>query len=516
MGLENANIVQNVEIRLMDLTPLLIGAGIGIAVAYALFYLLHKNNAVSKQEYEALSAKLNDTSNALKMSEERLRTQQEQALSFQQKSETKESELSALLSRTATLEATLQMNSQRLKELSSVLTEQTETNRTQQAEINGAKQKLAEYMANNNALLDKLNTQKEDMLSMQKTAHLQFEKLAQQIFEEKSGKFTEANKTNIEALLKPLNENIDNFKKKVEETYDKESKQRFSLEKEVQNLIENTQKISQEANNLASALKGQAKKQGDWGETILERILELSGLEKNREYFIQENLKDEQGQNQRPDIIVRLPDDRNIIIDSKVSLNAYLRYSEADSKEQQDIFIASHLQAINQHIDQLSAKKYEELTSSLDFVIMFIPVEPAYILAVQSDPDLWAYAYTRRILLISPTNLIAVLKIVADLWKREMQSKNAVEIASEGAKLYDKFVGFVTTIEDVGKHLSRSQDAYLQAVSQLKDGRGNLISRVQKLKKLGVKSTKQLPTSMLTADMDDEENSVIGPEESEE
>jgi len=496
----------------MDLTSLLIGAAIGLVLAYILFYLLHKSNSVPKQEYDTLTTKLNDTVSTLKLTEDRLKSQQELAQSFQQKVERKESELSSLLSRTATLEATLNMNGQRLKEMSSTLNEQTETNRTQQAELNNTKQKLAEYTANNAALVDKLNTQKEDLISMQKTAVLQFEKLAHQIFEEKSGKFTEANKNNIEALLKPLNENINTFKQKVEETYDKESKQRFSLEEKVKDLIENTQKISQEANNLASALKGQAKKQGDWGETILERILEVSGLEKNREYFIQENLKDEQGQNQRPDIIVRLPDDRNIIIDSKVSLNAYLRYSEADSKEQQDIFIANHLQAINQHIDQLSAKKYEELTSSLDFVIMFIPVEPAYILAVQSDPDLWAYAYTRRILMISPTNLIAVLKIVADLWKREMQSKNAVEIAREGANLYDKFVGFVSTIEDIGRHLSRSQDAYLQAVSQLKDGRGNLISRVQKLRKLGVKSTKQLPTSMLTADLEDEEETMLPPE----
>ncbi len=496
----------------MDLTSLLIGAAIGLVLAYILFYLLHKSNSVAKQDYDTLVTKLNDTVSTLKLTEDRLKSQHDLAQSFQQKVERKESELSSLLSRTATLEATLNMNGQRLKELSSTLTEQMETNRAQQAEINNTKQRLAEYTANNAALLDKLNTQKEDLISMQKTAVLQFEKLAQQIFEEKSGKFTEANKNNIEALLKPLNENINTFKQKVEETYDKESKQRFSLEEKVKDLIENTQKISQEANNLASALKGQAKKQGDWGETILERILELSGLEKNREYFIQENLKDEQGQNQRPDIIVRLPDDRNIIIDSKVSLNAYLRYSEADSKEQQDIFIANHLQAINQHIDQLSAKKYEELTSSLDFVIMFIPVEPAYILAVQSDPDLWAYAYTRRILMISPTNLIAVLKIVADLWKREMQSKNAVEIAREGANLYDKFVGFVSTIEDIGRHLSRSQDAYLQAVSQLKDGRGNLISRVQKLRKLGIKSTKQLPTSMLTADLEDEEDVMLPPE----
>jgi len=497
----------------MDLTALLIGAAAGIVLAYVIFILLHKSNSVPKQEYESLSSKLSDTTYSLKLTEDRLRTQQELALSFRQKAESKESELNSLLSRTATLEATLNMNGQRLKELYANVTEQTETNRAQQTEINITKQKLAEYTANNTALLEKLTTQKEDLLSMQRTAVLQFEKVAQQIFEEKSGKFTETNKVNIEALLKPLNENIDTFKKKVEETYDKESKQRFSLEEKVKDLIENTQKISQEANNLASALKGQAKKQGDWGETILERILELSGLEKNREYFVQENRKDEEGINQRPDIIVRLPDDRNIIIDSKVSLNAYLRYSEADSKEQQDIFIASHLQAINLHIDQLSAKKYEELTSSLDFVIMFIPIEPAYILAVQSDPDLWAYAYTRRILLISPTNLIAVLKIVADLWKRELQSKNAVEIAREGANLYDKFVGFVNTIEEVGKHLTRSQDAYHQAVSQLKDGKGNLIARVQKLKKLGVKSTKQLPTSMLTADLEDEETTLLSEPE---
>ena len=372
----------------MDLTALLIGAAVGVGVAYLLFYLLHKSNSVSKQDHETLSTKLNDSATALKLAEDRLTAQQEQTLSYRQKAETKESELSSLFSRTAMLEATLNMNGQRLKELSITLTDQTETNKSQQAEINSTKQLLAQYAANNEALLDKLNTQKEDMLSMQKTAHLQFEKLAQQIFEEKSGKFTEANKNNIEALLKPLNENIDNFKKKVEETYDKESKQRFSLEKEVQNLIENTQKISQEANNLASALKGQAKKQGDWGETILERILELSGLEKNREYFIQENLKDEHGLNQRPDIIVRLPDDRNIIIDSKVSLNAYLRYSEADSKEQQDIFIASHLQAINQHIDQLSAKKYEE---SEELVSLFTDRNIDYVFA----GDFHGYARVR-------------------------------------------------------------------------------------------------------------------------
>jgi len=489
----------------MEFTPILIGIGIGAVVAYVLFNLLSKGKNIARTEYDALNIKLNETVTNLKLTEDRLKSQQELAASIQQKADSKANELSTLLTQSATLEATLKNNSERIKELQQNLSEQIETNKTQQTEINSTKQKLAEITANNNALIERLATQKEEMISIQKTAHLQFEKLANQIFEEKSGKFTESNKTNIEALLKPLNENIDNFKKKVEETYDKESKQRFSLEKEVKNLIDTTHKISLEANNLATALKGQAKKQGDWGETILERILEMSGLEKNREYFVQETLKDEHGNNVRPDIIVRLPDDRNIILDSKVSMNAYLRFSESEAKEQQDIFIAHHLTAINNHIDQLSAKKYNELTNSLDYVIMFIPIEPAYILAVQSDPNLWASAYAKKIVLISPTTLIATLKIVADLWKREQQSKNAKEIALQGARLYEKFVGFIESLDDVGRHISRTQESYHKAVSQLKEGRGNLISQAMKLKNLGVKSHKQVPPTMLPPGLDDDE-----------
>ena len=489
----------------MEIASLVVGFVAGLILAYILIPLLQKGKTVTRAVYDEASARLQETASSLRVMEERLKSQQELADALQQKTTQKENELTGLLTRTASLETTLQLNQQRMDELQRHLDHQNDINREQQNEINRAQHRFAEINAQYTSLQDKLTVQKQDFIELQKTAHLQFEKLAHQIFEEKSGKFTEANKSNIEALLKPLSENIDVFKKKVEETYDKESKQRFSLEEKVKDLIENTQKISQEANNLASALKGQAKKQGDWGETILERILEMSGLEKGREYFVQENLRGEHGVNLRPDIIVRLPDNRNIIIDSKVSLNAYLRYSEADSKEQQDIFIAGHLQAIHQHIDQLSGKSYEDLASSLDFVIMFIPVEPAYILAVQADPELWAYAYTRRILLVSPTNLIAVLKIVADLWKRELQSKNAAEIASEGAKLYDKFAGFVATLEDVGKHLSRSQEAYLQALGQLRDGRGNLISRVQKLKRLGIKSTKPLPLTFETRDMEDDD-----------
>ena len=500
----------------MEFTPILIGLAGGILLGYILFSLLSKGKHVPRTEYEALNTRWNESSTNLKLTEERLRSHQESGSALQQKWETREGELSSLLSRTATLEATLKGYDERVKEFSKSISEEKETNRNQQSEINSYRTKMAEINAHNEALREKLITQKEEILEMQKTSHLMFEKIANQILEEKSGKFTESNKINIEALLKPLNENIDNFKKKVEETYDKESKQRFALEKEVKNLIDTTAKISMEANNLATALKGQVKKQGDWGETILERILEMSGLEKNREYFVQESIRDEHGNNVRPDIIVRLPDDRNIILDSKVSMNAYLRFSECDVKEQQELFTVAHLAAINSHIDQLSAKKYHELTNSLDYVIMFIPIEPAYILAVQADPNLWASAYSKKIVLISPTTLIATLKIVADLWKREQQSRNAKEIALQGSRLYEKFVGFLESLDDVGRHISKTQDSYHRAVSQLREGRGNLINQAMKLKKLGVKSHKQVPPTMLPLEMDDDDPELPGATETDE
>jgi DNA recombination protein RmuC len=488
----------------MELTSLLTGAVGGALLGYILFYLSNKASTVPKKVHESLASQLAATSTNLKLSEERLVSLQTQASALQQKAEKKESEISVLISRTAGLEAESRLQHDRLREMQQSLSMQNEVNQQQQTDLIRHQKQFAEMAAQHNALLDKLATQKSDFEALQNTAHLQFEKLAQQIFEEKSGKFTEANKHNIEALLKPLHENIDTFKRKVEETYDKESKQRFSLEKEVKNLIENTQRISQEANNLASALKGQIKKQGDWGETILERILEMSGLEKNREYFVQETFKDEDGHQVRPDVIVRLPDDRNIVIDSKVSLNAYLRYADTDVREEQDIYIAQHLSAINTHIDQLSAKRYNELTNSLDYTIMFVPIEPAYILAVQSDPQLWAAAYAKKIVMISPSTLIATLKIVADLWKRELQNKNAIEIARQGASLYEKFVRFTESLEDIGKHINRTQDFYHKAMGQLKEGRGNLIDQAEKLKKLGIKTTKQLGPSRYSQDDSDQ------------
>ncbi|HZV69144.1 MAG TPA: DNA recombination protein RmuC [Saprospiraceae bacterium] len=493
----------------MELTPILIGIAIGAIVGYILFTLLSKGKNISRSDYDAINVKLNEVSSNLRIAEERLKNQSDIATSHQQRADAKSNELTTLLSQTATLEATLKNYAERYKELQHAFEEQKSESKTHQSQLNAVNQKLAEYIANNSALLEKLNTQKEDLISTQKMAQLQFEKLANQIFEEKSGKFTESNKNNIEALLKPLNENIETFKKKVDETYDKESKERFSLGEKVKDLIENTNKVSQEANNLANALKGQTKKQGDWGETILESILEKSGLVKDREYFLQENYKNENEDNVRPDITIKLPDQRIIIVDSKVSLNAYSRYSETESKEEYAIHLQNHLKAIYNHIDQLQSKKYEQREGSLDFVIMFFPIEPAYMLAIQSDPDLWTYAYTNRILLISPTNLIAVLKIVADLWKREQQSKNAIEIARQGGRLYEKFVGFLESIESVGRHITRSQDFYNQAMGQLKDGKGNLIDQAEKLKILGVKSAKKIPSRLLQIEPEEDETGIV-------
>lgn len=350
---------------------------------------------------------------------------------------------------------------------------------------------------------EQLRIQQEELLNTRTQLNKDFQVLANQILEEKTLRFTDVNRANMEAILKPLSEKLVEFKRRVEETYDKESKQRFSLEERIKELVALNNQISEDANNLTKALKGNNKVQGNWGEMILESILEKSGLKKGEEYFAQEFITDENGNRVRneqqnymqPDIVVAYPGGRKIIIDSKVSLNAYVKYVESENEDVKSIAEKEHITSIKQHIDELSRKSYQDYIESLDFVMMFIPNEPAYILAMQLDSSLWDYAYRKRILLISPTNLIASLKVVADLWKREYQSRNAIEIAKRGAALYDKFAGFVETLQDVGKNIERSQKAYDKAFSQLKDGNGNLIRQAEMLKELGVKAQKELPES---------------------
>ncbi|UMQ40213.1 DNA recombination protein RmuC [Chryseobacterium sp. Y16C] len=366
--------------------------------------------------------------------------------------------------------------------------------------------KNAELSAVNQNLKTSLETQKEEISKIQEEGKLQFENLANKILEEKSEKFTSLNQTNLKTILEPFQEKINDLKNKVNEAYEKENKERFSLAEKVKELALLNQQISEDAKRLTKALKGESKTQGNWGEMILESILEKSGLVKGREYFLEHELRDEDnkalfsefsGKKMRPDAVVKYPDERNVIIDSKVSLTAFTELVDETDAEIYQIKINQHLSSIKNHITQLSQKAYDDYGKSLDFVMMFIPSEPAYIAAMQADQNLWNFAYERRILLLNPSNLITSLKLIADLWKREYQNRNSIEIAERGAKLYDKFSSFVENLEKVGKNIDQAKNVYNDAFKQLYTGNDNLIIQTQKLKSLGIKNKKELPQSLI-------------------
>lgn len=353
----------------------------------------------------------------------------------------------------------------------------------------------------NSFLQEKLLQQKEDLNRIGESFKFEFKNLAQNILEEKTQKFTEVNEQKMKAILDPLKNDLGIFKKKVEETYDKESKERFSLGKEIERLVVMTQQVSTDANNLTTALKGNNKMQGNWGEMILESLLENSGLTKGREYFLQEFIrdnagniiKDENGSGLQPDVTICYPDKRKIIVDSKVSLVAWDEFIAQQNKEDQQRFLQQHIKSIRLHIDGLSKKNYPKYALALDYVLLFIPIEPAFLEAVKTDILLWKYAYDKKILLVSPTNLFAVLKIIADLWKVEQQNKHAIEIADKAGLLYDKFVLFYESFETVGKKITEAGNTYETALKQLSTGRGNVIGKVEELKKMGANASKQLP-----------------------
>jgi len=370
-----------------------------------------------------------------------------------------------------------------------------------QRELTLRDQTQAQWKANHEALKEKLETQNVEMEKIGKKFNLEFENIANRILDSKTEKFTELNKDNLKSILDPLGKNIIDFKSRVEEVYDKESKERFSLGKEVTKLAQLNHIISEEAKNLTKALKGEAKTQGRWGEMILESMLEKSGLVKNREYFLEHELldkfgnplkSDSEGKKMRPDAVIKYPDNRSVIIDSKVSLNAFTRFVAASDGEEQKRELLDHVAAVKNHIISLSAKGYDDYDKALDFVMMFVPSEPAYMAALQADSDLWNFAYDKRILLLSPTNLITSLKLIVDLWKRELQNRNALEIAERGAKLYDKFVGFVENLEEVGASIDKAQSKYTEAFKQLSSGKDNLVVQATKLKNLGIKNKKEL------------------------
>lgn len=361
------------------------------------------------------------------------------------------------------------------------------------AEVRGKETEIRDLASGIASARTALKLKEEELEKMQEKLTLQFENLANRILEVNTQKFELKSQQSMQQLLKPLGEQILEFKKKVEDTHIEDTRQRSTLEERIRGLIEQTNVMSAQANNLAEALKGSPKTQGNWGEMILERILEQSGLERDTHYVMQESFRNEQGNILYPDVVIHLPGERVIVVDSKVSLVAYERYVSGASAEEQQPALTEHLLSMKKHIDELAAKQYDNFRGSLDFVMMFIPVEPAYLIAIQQDPSLWSYAYRKRIVLISPTNLIACLKLMSDLWSREMQNKNAMMIAKRGELLLKKFENFVDTLYVLGGSIKKSQEAYDTAMGQLREGQGNLIGQANKLRELGVKAYKSLP-----------------------
>ena len=365
-----------------------------------------------------------------------------------------------------------------------------------------ADKRLAEARAEIRIWSERFETQTAERGKLEKQFTDYFQNLANDILEDKTKRFTETNRQNIGDLLRPLGENLEKFRQRIEQ----EAAERKVLEAEIRRLHETSNQVSREANNLAAALRGNSKAQGDWGEMILETLLESSGLQKGIHFRVQEDFRTEEGAHVRPDVVLLLPGDKQMVIDSKVSLTAYAAYAEADGADgsARKAALAAHVASVRKHIDELAGKSYQKLTSaSPDFVIMFVPNEPAFLVALQSDPKLWDDAYRRKVILSSPTNLFAILKIVDDLWRRDSQDRYALEIARQGGALDDKFVGFAENFLAVGDALGRTDKAYRAALGQLREGNGNLVRRAESLRKLGVKAAKKMPAAL--APLDDEE-----------
>lgn len=488
------------------MTYLIIGFIAGGILGAVILYFAQKSSTVSRNSYDELNNLHIKNSSDLENSNQKIQ-ELTQNISREKEINAQQSDLlNDLKNEFAKISA-------EHTSLNTQFSEQKEFNVKQNLQIENLlteKQTLfaknSELSAINESLQKSLQTQKEEIAKIQEESKLQFENLANKILEEKTEKFTTLNQNNLKTILEPFQERIVELKNRVNEAYEKENKERFSLAEKVKELAELNQQISEDAKKLTRALKGESKTQGNWGEMILESILEKSGLVKGREYFLEHELRDEDnkalfsefsGKKMRPDAVIKYPDERNVIIDSKVSLTAF---TELVDETDQDVYLMKlnqHLSSIKNHITQLSQKAYDDYGKSLDFVMMFIPSEPAYIAAMQADQNLWNFAYERRILLLNPSNLITSLKLIADLWKREYQNRNSMEIAERGAKLYDKFVGFIENLEKVGKNLDQAKNVYNDAYKQLSTGNDNLVIQTQKLKSLGIKNKKDLPQSLV-------------------
>lgn len=349
--------------------------------------------------------------------------------------------------------------------------------------------------------IDECKAQNEERLKNQQES---FTLMATNIMEQQTQSLRRHSQEQMEQILNPLKNDIEQFRKSVTDCYSNESRERFSLEQRIKELIETNLNIGKEAKELATALRGNTKKQGDWGEMVLETILEKSGLRKDEEYTLQygsENgtaLRDESGRALRPDVVVHYPGNRSMVIDSKVSLTAFVEYANAESEEQRTLFGKQHVASVMKHVGELADKKYQDYvgTERLDFVMMFIPNEAAYAAAMTIDSTLWIKAYDKRVLIVSPTQLVGSLRLIAQLWNHDRQTQNAQKIAVESGKMYDKFVGFVEDMEKIRRGIKTTSDAYESALKKLSEGAGNLVRRAENLREMGIKVSKQLPEAL--------------------
>ena len=496
-------------------------------------------------EAEALKhecAKWQQSAQNLQINNERLNTQliQEQALSADkntllQQQETEKGRLKqdydTLLEQNHALQVQNERLSTQLTQEKANIDDKNSLLQQQEAEKGRLKQEYAALLEQNHALQvqnERLNTQSEKdrqaaeeklalLADARKNLSDQFQNLANTILEEKSRRFTEQNHDHLQQLLNPLNERIHGFSELVQQTYEKEAKERLTIENELKRLQTLNTQLHHDAKALTTALTGtQNKTQGNWGEMILESVLENSGLQKGREYIVQaSSVRHEADGTQRrlqPDVLINLPDNKQIVIDSKVSLTAYVRYTQSTGAEAERE-LANHVASIRAHIKSLAEKDYTDLegVKTLDFVFMFVPVEPAYLLALQHDPNLFQECFDKRIMLTGPSTLLATLRTVANIWRNEQQNQNALAIAEAGSKLYDKFVGFVESMDGINKALGQAQSQFQTAYSRLVSGRGNLISSTEKLRKLGIKAGKQLQRDLVEKAVSETEDHTALP-----
>jgi DNA recombination protein RmuC len=486
-----------VESQIYIFIFLLIGLLVGVASAWlVLRERISSAGMQAKGENQIEIVRLNERLNAAQEDGKRLATElaetQKQATLWRDQLDVSRDECAQFAER-STRQAEQLVSLQNEKEALAGLRDQ----------LIAERQRLSNQIAELATTLEAERTQNTEKIELLKNAEEQlsnrFKTLASEILEDKTKRFTEQNQTNINQLLEPLKVKITEFQGKVQEVYMQEGKDRSALAEQVKQLVALNNQLSKDAHNLTSALKGQAKTQGNWGELILERVLEASGLRKGHEYDVQESHTRADGTRAQPDVVVHLPEDRHLIVDAKVSLTAYEMHANAETDHQRDAALKRHLDSVRIHIKELAEKNYQQLygLQSLDFVLMFIPVEPAFMLAISHDSELWQDAWKKNILLVSPSTLLFVVRTVAHLWRQEQQNHNAQDIASRGAELYDKLVGFVEDLDVLGSKLQQAQKAYEGAYNKFVGGKGNVIRQAEMLKGLGVKPTKQLPQKLI-------------------